>query len=69
MDRLTLKIGGMSCGHCVASLTRALKSVDGLAVERVAVGEASVVIDPAVAPRERIAQAVEDAGYQVLSAE
>ena len=26
----TIKISGMSCGHCVASVTKALNAIDGL---------------------------------------
>lgn len=26
----TIKIKGMSCGHCVASVTSALKAIDGI---------------------------------------
>ena len=68
MTRTTLQIDGMTCGHCVASVKRALEALDGVAVEQVAVGRATVAFDPAVATPERIARAVADAGYDVASA-
>jgi copper chaperone len=41
MDELTLKITGMSCGHCVGQVTKALTRLDGVQVHSVKVGEAS----------------------------
>ena len=66
MDRVTMKIEGMSCGHCVGAVTSALKSVDGVRVERVEIGSATLAYDPATASPDRIVQAIEDEGYQVL---
>ena len=63
MTRTTLKIDGMSCGHCVASVKKALAELNGVTVENVAVGSAVVSYDPAVASPEKIADAVGDAGY------
>jgi copper chaperone CopZ len=63
MNRATLTINGMSCGHCVASVRRALEDVEGVRVESVTIGSAVVDYDPAVASRERIIEAVSDAGY------
>lgn len=66
MERMTLKIDGMTCGHCVAQVTKALKEVDGVDVEQVKVGTATVSFDPASTSTERITQAVEDQGYAVV---
>ena len=63
MNRAILTINGMSCGHCVASVRKALEDVEGVRVERVAVGSATVEFDPAVASPDRIIEAVRDAGY------
>jgi copper chaperone len=68
MERVTLAIDGMSCGHCVRSVEQALKSLDGVAVEQVAVGTATVQYDPASTSIDRLKDAVEDEGYQVTSA-
>ena len=63
MNRTTLKIEGMTCGHCVASVRQTLQELDGVTVESVAVGSATVEYDPALASVEQIAEAVGDAGY------
>ena len=68
MERMTMKIEGMTCGHCVGSVTKALKSLDGVNVEKVGIGEASVAYDPATTSVDEIRQAVEDEGYSVAPA-
>ena len=65
MERVTLAIDGMSCGHCVKSVEQALKALDGVAVEQVAIGTATVQYDPAATSVDRLRDAVEDEGYQV----
>jgi copper chaperone len=67
MDRITMKIDGMSCGHCVSAVTQALEGVDGVQVEQVKIGSATVSFDPGAASEATIAQAVEDEGYSVVS--
>ena len=68
MERMTMKIDGMTCGHCVSQVTKALKELDGVKLEQVSVGSATVSFDPAVTPEEKITQAVEDEGYAVAAA-
>lgn len=67
MDRLELKIEGMTCGHCVSAVDKALKKIDGVTVENVAVGSATLSFDPTAVSEARIAEAVEDEGYSVTS--
>ena len=66
MDRITMKIDGMSCGHCVSSVDRALKKIDGVKVESVGIGNATVSYDPSAVSAEQIADAVADEGYSVV---
>jgi copper chaperone CopZ len=68
MNRTTLKIDGMSCGHCVTSVKQALQGLEGVTVENVAVGTATVSYDPATASPEQIAEAVTEAGYTAAPA-
>jgi copper chaperone len=68
MNRTTLKIEGMSCGHCVKAVKTALEALDGVTVESVSVGAATVAYDPAVATPEKLAEAVNDAGYAAAPA-
>ena len=67
MQRVSIDIQGMSCGHCVRSVDQALKALDGVQVEQVAIGHATVSYDPATTTPERITQAVEDEGYTVTA--
>jgi copper chaperone CopZ len=63
---MTMKIGGMSCGHCVSSVDKALKKLDGVQVESVAIGTATVSYDPSAVSEQRITDAVADEGYSVV---
>ena len=42
MKEIQIDISGMSCGHCVARVTKALSSVPGVRVDDVQVGSARV---------------------------
>lgn len=66
-DTLELPVRGMSCGGCVASVKRALERAEGvLQVVDVSLDGASatVQIDPSRTDRGRLAQVIEDAGYE-----
>lgn len=67
MTQLKMDISGMTCGHCVGSVTRALKGLDGVAVEQVTVGKATVSYDANATSPARIASAIEEEGYCVVS--
>jgi len=68
MSRTTLKIEGMTCGHCVTTVAKALNGLDGVLVEKVAIGTAIVSYDPAVASAEQIVETVNDTGYTAVPA-
>lgn len=68
MQTTTIGITGMSCGHCVGAVTRALKAVPGLEVNDVKVGSATVAYDPARVTMARITEVIEDEGYGVMAA-
>lgn len=65
MESTTIGISGMSCGHCVAAVKRALDGLEGVEVREVKVGSATVDYDPRAVSAERIARAIEDEGYGV----
>ena len=67
MERIALKIEGMTCGHCVSSVDRALKSLPGVRVEQVEVGSAVVAYDPAAVKPEQIEEAISEEGYGARS--
>ena len=68
MNRTTLKIDGMSCGHCVSAVTKALAELEGVTLERVTVGSAVVTYDAAVTSARQIGDAIGEAGYTVTAA-
>lgn len=68
MTQLTMQIGGMSCGHCVGAVKKALEGVNGVAVDQVAIGSATVRYDATATSADQIKQAVEAEGYPVTSA-
>jgi len=70
MERITLSIEGMSCGHCVAAVREALAELPGVAVEEVRVGAATVRVDDAHrdGAAGSVLAAVQDAGYDATVA-
>lgn len=69
MEKLGIKVGGMSCGHCVGAVMGALTTVDGVTVDEVRIGLATMSYDLARTSPAAIAQAIEDAGYQAEPAQ
>jgi copper chaperone CopZ len=63
MSKLELAIEGMSCGHCVAAVSDALRELPGVTVERVGIGSAALTYEPEKVSVDDIMLAVEDAGY------
>jgi len=65
MAEITLKIEGMSCQHCVASVKKAVDGLEGVDSSDVAVGSARVVFDDVKTGKDTIIKAVQNAGYTV----
>ena len=62
---LTLKVEGMSCQHCVASVKQSLEAVDGVESAMPDLDSGEVVINGDDLDREKLESAVRDAGYSV----
>jgi copper chaperone len=64
-NEITLTIDGMSCGHCVAAVKRALATVPGVSDAVVSVGAARVTVS--AGSREEVVahaiRAIQQAGY------
>ncbi|MBC1421045.1 CopZ family metallochaperone [Listeria seeligeri] len=67
MEKLTLKIEGMTCGHCEARVEKALAEVDGVTNAKVSLeeGTATVEFETGKVTEDSLIDAVEDAGYEV----
>jgi len=62
-----LRIDGMTCGHCVAAVKKALEKVPGVTAAQVelATGRARVEGEPSL---DALLAAVQDEGYQAAPA-
>ncbi len=58
-----LKIDGMHCEGCVRRVTQALSAMNGVRVESVEVGSASVRLDPARVSPQQVCAAVNSIGF------
>ena len=69
MESITLNVNGMTCGGCVASVTRVLKAVPGVTEVLVTLqpSVASVTFDPARIQVPALRAAIEGAGYDVVA--
>jgi copper chaperone len=68
METTTLKIGGMTCGGCVASVERVLRGLDGVGRAEVSLAnnEAKIEFEPDRVKLAELESAIEDAGYEVV---
>lgn len=63
MQPLQIKIDGMSCGHCLARVEKALSRLEGVVPGKVLLGHAELLYDSARIQPEQIVAAIDDAGY------
>lgn len=63
---LSFEVEGMTCGHCVQSVTKAVQGVEPKAVVAVDLPAGRVTVQGSER-REEIAQAIADAGYAVAA--
>ena len=63
----TIKVKGMSCQHCVMSVTKALGQLEGIKNVQVDLAKGEVRFDNSKGvASNRIEKAISDAGYQVI---
>jgi len=65
----TLKIEGMSCKHCVAHVTEALRGVPGVESAQVSLESKSAVVTGSALDDAAMKAAVAEAGYEVVGVE
>ncbi|MDD8017161.1 MAG: heavy metal translocating P-type ATPase [Bacteroidota bacterium] len=68
IQTLTLPVEGMTCASCVARVEKALHKIDGVksAVVNLGSEKATIKIDPSKADTQKLAAAVEEAGYKLI---
>ena len=64
MQLLTVQIDGMTCGHCVEQVTKALKVLKNVHVHSVEVGKATVSFDSHQMSRDVIIEGIRSLGYE-----
>lgn len=67
METRDLIIDGMTCGHCVMHVKKELSKLQHVHVDDVQIGKARVQYDDAKVSVMDFAQAIERAGYRLLT--
>ena len=65
----TFEVNDMTCGHCVSTITKALKAVDQGAMVQIDLATHRVTIDPAGADAATLSDAIRRAGYTPVAVE
>jgi copper chaperone len=66
---ITLKVKGMSCQHCVMSITKALNQLEGIKDVQVDLEKGEVRFDNTKGvTNDRLKKTIADAGYEVIHA-
>lgn len=66
MANVTLKVEGMSCGHCVNSVEKALKDIGANGKVDLAAKKVEVEFDDSKISHQAIKEAIEEQGYDVV---
>ncbi len=68
MEKVELKVQGMTCNHCVNTVRRALMSLEGVSEVKVELSTGSVEVElEKKVPLETLAKAIEEWGYRVVN--
>lgn len=59
---IAFKVSDMTCGHCVSTITKAVKELDGTATLDISLPEHLVRVE-SKATREELQHAIAEAGY------
>ncbi|OMF89740.1 copper ion binding protein [Paenibacillus sp. FSL R7-0337] len=66
MSNVTLKVEGMSCGHCVSAVEKAVSGVGAAAKVDLPAKTVAVEFDENAVSLDKIKAAIEDQGYDVV---
>jgi copper chaperone CopZ len=62
MTEITVQIDGMSCGHCLNAVNRAVAQVAGVQAREIRIGQARVTVESPEVTGQLLA-AITEAGY------
>jgi copper chaperone len=69
MNSITYKVTGMTCGHCVSSVTSEVSKINGVSDVKVDLASGDVVVtSSAPLDVEDVRAAVDEAGYELAGA-
>ncbi len=60
---ITFEVQDMSCGHCVSTITQAVKALDAQAQVQIDLPSHRVRIEPATADAAALREAIAEAGF------
>ena len=66
---IAFEVKDMTCGHCISTITKALKAADRDAKVHIDLATHRVQVEPVSADAEELAEAIKDAGYTPVSVE
>lgn len=66
-DMIRFQVNDMTCGHCAATITKAVKALDGAAQVEIDLGKHTVAVETARAA-DAVRGAIEQAGYTPVPA-
>ncbi|MBA2870331.1 copper chaperone [Anoxybacillus calidus] len=67
MEKVTLNVSGMSCGHCEKAVKGALMELAGVTnvVVHLSTGKVDVEFEPSKVSIDQLKEAIEEQGYDV----
>ncbi|MBN8200045.1 copper chaperone CopZ [Bacillus sp. NTK034] len=67
MEKITLNVKGMSCGHCVNSIEGSVGKLSGVTTVKVNLdsGTVNVEFNPSQVTIDKIKETIDDQGYDV----
>lgn len=66
---IAFEVNDMTCGHCVSTITKALKATDKEAKIQIDLATRRVQVEAVSADAEELAEAIKDAGYTPVAVE
>lgn len=68
MEKVTLNVNGMSCGHCVNSIEGSVGNLKGVEFVKVHLnaGNVDVKFNPSEVSLDKIKETIDDQGYDVV---
>jgi copper chaperone len=64
---IAFEVKDMTCGHCVSTITKAVKAADQGAKVQIDLASHRVLIEPTESDAAELAEAIREAGYTPLS--